>query len=171
MDVCSTFKVPRGTVQALRLFYLCFMFSQAARARCLYKAGLRTVEAVAEATIPELANALRDSSFKEHAGWLLLYAFTGKLFVIDAGKQQWMYAAAAKKIRNGARRIVLDRAEEVRIAAFSAFQALGATIPHSLSRSLYASVERPQAETDEIAISPKRDEGKADVHSTDSWIG
>ncbi|XP_024542477.1 helicase and polymerase-containing protein TEBICHI-like isoform X1 [Selaginella moellendorffii] len=193
MDVCSTFKVPRGTVQALQdssgrfaamISTFCerlgwhdlegliskfqnrvsfgvraeivglteIPFVKAARARALYKAGLRTVEAVAEATIPELANALSDSSFKGHA---------------DAGKQQWMYAAAAKKIKNGARRIVLDRAEEARIAAFSAFQALGATIPHSLSQSLYARVQRPEAETDEMAISPRQGEGKADVHSTD----
>ncbi|XP_024519308.1 helicase and polymerase-containing protein TEBICHI [Selaginella moellendorffii] len=118
MDVCSTFK--------------------AARARCLYKAGLRTVEAVAEATIPEFTNALCDSSFKGH---------------VDAGMDVCC---------NGAGRIVLDRAEETRIAAFSAFQALGATIPHSLSQSLYARVERPR-----WPRSPKQDESKADVHSTD----
>ncbi|XP_024519325.1 uncharacterized protein LOC112342165 [Selaginella moellendorffii] len=134
-------------LRVYRRFFVALILSklvQAARARCLYKAGLRTVEVVAEATIPELANALCDSSFKEHAGWLFLYAFTGKLFVIDAGKQQWMYGAAARKIVNGAGRIVLDRAEEARIAtfswsndsAFSAFQVLGATIPHSLSQSL-----------------------------------
>ncbi|XP_024519372.1 helicase and polymerase-containing protein TEBICHI-like isoform X2 [Selaginella moellendorffii] len=57
-------------LRVYRRFFVALILSklvQAARARCLYKAGVRTVEVVAEATIPELANALCDSSFKEHA--------------------------------------------------------------------------------------------------------
>ncbi|XP_024519350.1 helicase and polymerase-containing protein TEBICHI-like isoform X3 [Selaginella moellendorffii] len=78
------------------------------------KRAYEQLKAVAEATIPEFANALCDSSFKGH---------------VDAGMDVCC---------NGAGRIVLDRAEE------TAFQALGATIPHSLSQSLYARVERPR---------------------------
>lgn len=36
----------------------------------------------------------------------------------------------AKKIKNGARKIVLDKAEEARLAAFSAFKSLGLEVPH-----------------------------------------
>lgn len=36
----------------------------------------------------------------------------------------------AKKIKNGARKIVLDKAEEARVAAFSAFKSLGYNVPH-----------------------------------------
>lgn len=35
----------------------------------------------------------------------------------------------AKKIKNGARKIVLDKAEEARVAAFSAFKSLGLDVP------------------------------------------
>lgn len=42
----------------------------------------------------------------------------------------------ARKIKNGARHIALDRAEEARAAAFSAFQALGVQVPASLALPL-----------------------------------
>ena len=44
----------------------------------------------------------------------------------------------AKKIKNGARKIVLDQAEEARLAAFSAFKSLGVDIPQ-LSRPILPS--------------------------------
>nr|POF20510.1 hypothetical protein CFP56_63176 [Quercus suber] len=36
----------------------------------------------------------------------------------------------AKKIKNGACKIVLDKAEEARVAAFSAFKSLGFNVQH-----------------------------------------
>lgn len=47
----------------------------------------------------------------------------------------------AKKIKNGARKIVLDKAEEARVAAFSAFQSLGFDVTH-FSRPMLASVDK-----------------------------
>lgn len=41
---------------------------QGARARALYKSGFRTVRAVAEATIPELAKALESSAWAAQGG-------------------------------------------------------------------------------------------------------
>lgn len=46
-----------------------------------------------------------------------------------------MQFGLAKKIKNGARKIVLDQAEEARVAAFSAFKSLGVLVPQ-LSRPL-----------------------------------
>lgn len=40
-----------------------------------------------------------------------------------------MQLGVAKKIKNGARKIVLEKAEEARIAAFSAFKSLGLNVP------------------------------------------
>lgn len=40
-----------------------------------------------------------------------------------------MQLGVAKKIKNGARKIVLDKAEEARAAAFSAFKSLGYSVP------------------------------------------
>lgn len=40
-----------------------------------------------------------------------------------------MQLGVAKKIKNGARKIVLDQAEEARIAAFAAFKSLGVHVP------------------------------------------
>ena len=42
----------------------------------------------------------------------------------------------ARKIQNGARKLVLERAEEARIAAFSALRSLGVDVPAALSQSL-----------------------------------
>lgn len=49
------------------------------------------------------------------------------------GGQHWAQIGIARKIKNGARQITLDRAEEARKAAFSAFQALGFQVPAALA--------------------------------------
>lgn len=47
----------------------------------------------------------------------------------EGSAQRSLQFGVAKKIKNGARKIVLDKAEEARIAAFSAFKSLGYTVP------------------------------------------
>lgn len=44
---------------------------------------------------------------------------------VESSAQRRMQLGVAKKIKNGARKIVLEKAEEARVAAFSAFQSLG----------------------------------------------
>ncbi|KAL3650829.1 hypothetical protein CASFOL_007232 [Castilleja foliolosa] len=86
-------------------------YIKASRARALYKAGLRTPQAIAEASIPEIVKVLfESSSWNAHEG------------------QRKVQAGVAKKIKNGARKIVLEKAEEARVAAFSAFKSLGLDI-------------------------------------------
>ncbi|KAI3822055.1 hypothetical protein L1987_09636 [Smallanthus sonchifolius] len=89
-------------------------YIKGARARALYKAGFRTPQAIAEASVREIAKAIFESS-----SW-------------DAQEntaQKRIQLGVAKKIMNGARKIVLDKAEEARAAAFSAFKALGVDVP------------------------------------------
>lgn len=88
-------------------------FVKGSRARALYKAGLRTPLAIAEASIPEIVKALFESS-----SW-----------ATEGSAQRSLQFSVAKKIKNGARRIVLDKAEEARVAAFSAFKSLGYNVP------------------------------------------
>ncbi|KAJ0555833.1 putative DNA-directed DNA polymerase [Helianthus annuus] len=101
-------------------------YVKGARARALYKAGLRTPQAIAEASVLEIAKAIFESS-----SW-------------DAQEntaQKRIQLGVAKKIMNGARKIVLDKAEEARAAAFSAFKALGVDVPQfSLPKLPSASV-------------------------------
>lgn len=167
-DVCEAFKVPRGTVQSLQenagrfasmVSAFCerlgwhdleglvskfqnrvsfgvraeiaeltsIPFVKGARARALYKAGLRTPQAVAEASLPELVKALFEAS-----SWA----------AEDGSRSDVQYRiqmGVAKKIKNGARHIVLDRAEEARMAAFSAFKSLGLNVPVALSQPVDAS--------------------------------
>ncbi|XP_076922423.1 helicase and polymerase-containing protein TEBICHI-like [Bidens hawaiensis] len=88
-------------------------YIKGARARALYKAGFRTPQAIAEASVLEIAKAIFESS-----SW-------------DAQEntvQKRIQLGVAKKIMNGARKIVLDKAEEARAAAFSAFKALGVDV-------------------------------------------
>ncbi|KNA12473.1 hypothetical protein SOVF_125610 [Spinacia oleracea] len=154
-EVCAAFKVARGMVQALqenagrfasmvsvfceRLGWLdleglvakfqnrvsfgvraeiveltTIPYVKGSRARALYKAGLRTPLAIAEASVAEIAKALFESS-----SW----AASENL------AQRRVHLGIAKKIKNGARKIVLDKAEEARAAAFSAFQSLGLNVP------------------------------------------
>ncbi|XP_010546537.1 PREDICTED: helicase and polymerase-containing protein TEBICHI [Tarenaya hassleriana] len=157
-DVCEAFKVARGMVQALqenagRFSSMVTVFCErlgwhdleslvakfqnrvsfgvraeiveltnipyvkGARARALYKAGFRTPQAIAEASIPEIAKSLFESS-----AWA-------------AEGQRRIQLGLAKKIKNGARKIVLEKAEEARVAAFSAFKSLGLDV-HQLSNPL-----------------------------------
>lgn len=99
-------------------------FVKGSRARSLYKAGLRTPQAIAEASISELVKALFESS-----------SWTAQ----ENSAQRRIQLGVAKKIKNGARKIVLDKAEEARVAAFSAFKSLGLDIPE-FSRPLLLKV-------------------------------
>ncbi|CAH2077166.1 unnamed protein product [Thlaspi arvense] len=159
-DVCEAFKVARGMVQALqenagRFSSMVSVFCErlgwhdleglvakfqnrvsfgvraeiveltsipyikGSRARALYKAGLRTSQAIAEASIPEIVKALFESS-----AW-----------AAEGTGQRRIHLGLAKKIKNGARKIVLEKAEEARAAAFSAFKSLGLDV-HELSNPL-----------------------------------
>ncbi|XVF48493.1 hypothetical protein PTKIN_Ptkin03bG0194900 [Pterospermum kingtungense] len=89
-------------------------YVKGSRARALYKAGLRTPLAIAEASFPEIVKALFESS-----SWVAQ----------ESSAQRRMQLGVAKKIKNGARKIVLDKAEEARAAAFSAFKSLGYSVP------------------------------------------
>ncbi|OUZ99943.1 DNA-directed DNA polymerase [Macleaya cordata] len=154
-DVCEAYKVARGMVQALqenagRFASMVSLFCErlgwhdleslvakfqnrisfgvraeiveltnipyvkGSRARALYKAGLRTPQAIAEASVPEIVKALFESS-----SWAAQ----------EGSAQRRIQLGVAKKIKNGARKIVLDKAEEARLAAFSAFKSLGLLVP------------------------------------------
>uniref|UniRef100_A0A516IJI0 Helicase and polymerase-containing protein TEBICHI n=1 Tax=Turnera subulata TaxID=218843 RepID=A0A516IJI0_9ROSI len=154
-EVCEAFKVARGMVQALqdnsgRFASMVSLFCErlgwhdleglvakfqnrvsfgvkaeivelttipyikGSRARALYKAGLRTPLAIAEASIPEIVKALFESS-----SWAAQ----------EGSAQRRMQLGIAKKIKNGARKIVLEKAEEARAVAFSAFKSLGLSVP------------------------------------------
>ncbi|KAI4316161.1 hypothetical protein L6164_024167 [Bauhinia variegata] len=170
-EVCEAFKVARGMVQALqenagRFASMVSVFCErlgwhdleglvakfqnrvsfgvrteivelttipyvkGSRARALYKAGLRTPLAIAEASIPEIVKALFESS-----SWA----------TEDLARKR-LQVGVAKKIKNGARKIVLDKAEEARVAAFSALKSLGYNIPQFatpiLSTSAYDSTRK-----------------------------
>ncbi|KAG8375552.1 hypothetical protein BUALT_Bualt10G0111900 [Buddleja alternifolia] len=88
-------------------------YIKGSRARALYKAGLRTPQAIAEASIPEIVKALFESSSWSAHGVA----------------QRKTHMGVAKKIKNGARKIVLEKAEEARLAAFTAFKSLGLDLP------------------------------------------
>lgn len=73
----------------------------------------------------------------------------------------------AKKIKNGARKIVLEQAEEARIAAFSAFKSLGVEVPQ-LSQSLITEktiLNSGSPVNQEASISVDIPEHKAGAHS------
>ncbi|GLU01406.1 hypothetical protein SLE2022_187150 [Rubroshorea leprosula] len=167
-EVCEAFKVARGMVQALqenagRFASMVSVFCErlgwhdleglvakfqnrvsfgvraeivelttipyvkGSRARALYKAGLRTPLAIAEASIAEIVKALYESS-----SWAAQ----------ESSAQRRMQLGVAKKIKNSARKIVLDKAEEARIAAFSAFKSLGFSVPQ-LSSPVLLSASSP----------------------------
>ncbi|CAD6343940.1 unnamed protein product [Miscanthus lutarioriparius] len=180
-DVCETFKVARGMIQALQenagrfasmVSAFCqrlgwndleglvskfqnrvsfgvraeiaeltsIPFVKGSRARALYKSGLRTPVAIAEASIPEIAKALFESS-----GW------SGQ----DSGLLDLMQFGIAKKIKNGARKIVLEEAEAARVAAFSAFKSLGVEVPQFTAPPLAAIEDYPTRDTIDQAKSNK----------------
>ncbi|QCD99446.1 helicase and polymerase-containing protein TEBICHI isoform X1 [Vigna unguiculata] len=95
-------------------------YVKGSRARSLYKAGLRTPLAIAEASIPEIVKALFESS-----SW-----------ATEGSAQRSLQFGLAKKIKNGARKIVLEKAEEASNAAFSAFKSLGFSVPQFAPRIL-----------------------------------
>ncbi|EPS68789.1 hypothetical protein M569_05979, partial [Genlisea aurea] len=161
-EVCECYKVARGMVQALQenagrfasmvsvfcqrlgwhdLEFLVSKFQnrvsfgvraeiadltsipyvKGSRARALYMSGLRTPQAIAEASIPEIMKALFESS-----SWNA-----------NGSGQRKMQMGICKKIKNGARKVVLEKAEEARVAAFSAFKSLGFDVPQ-FSRELFS---------------------------------
>ncbi|CAN0907001.1 Helicase and polymerase-containing protein TEBICHI [Linum grandiflorum] len=169
-EVCEAFKVARGMVQALqensgRFASMVTLFCErlgwhdleglvskfqnrvsfgvraeivelttiphvkGSRARALYKAGLRAPTAIAEASIPDIVKALFETST-----WST---------VQECSAQRRVQFGVAKKIKNGARRIVLEKAEEARMAAFSAFQSLGLSVPHLSRPLLYDDAQNP----------------------------
>uniref|UniRef100_A0A0D3HTH3 Helicase and polymerase-containing protein TEBICHI n=1 Tax=Oryza barthii TaxID=65489 RepID=A0A0D3HTH3_9ORYZ len=170
-DVCEAFKVARGMIQALqenagrfasmRLGWhdleglvakfqnrVCFgvraeiaeltsiPFVKGSRARALYKSGLRTPVAIAEASIPEIAKALFESSTWSGQG--------------DSGLRR-MQLGIAKKIKNGARKIVLEEAEAARVAAFSAFKSLGVQVPQ-FTTPLLPTIDEPPTRDSMVSI-------------------
>lgn len=67
--------------------------------------------------------------------------------MLENNVQKRIQLGVAKKIMNGARKIVLDKAEEARAAAFSAFKALGVDVPQfSLPKLPSASVNLTKKE-------------------------
>ncbi|KAK1266849.1 hypothetical protein QJS04_geneDACA019368 [Acorus gramineus] len=167
IDVCEAFKVARGMIQALQenagrfasmVSTFCerlgwqdleglvakfrnrvsfgvraeiaelttIPYVKGSRARALYKAGLRTALSIAEASVSELAKALF-----EYSSWAAQ----------EASSSRHMQLGIAKKIKNGARKIVLDQAEEARVAAFSAYKTLGIQVPQFPQNILSSIVE------------------------------
>lgn len=57
-----------------------------------------------------------------------------------------MQMGVARKIKNGARRIALDRAEEARVAAFAAYEALGVKVPIGLATTIVPATHDEAAE-------------------------
>uniref|UniRef100_A0A452ZHC5 DNA-directed DNA polymerase family A palm domain-containing protein n=1 Tax=Aegilops tauschii subsp. strangulata TaxID=200361 RepID=A0A452ZHC5_AEGTS len=102
-------------------------FVKGSRARALYNSGLRTPVTIAEASIPEIAKALFENSWSGQD---------------DSGLRRMQFGIA-KKIKNGARRIVLEEAEAARVAAFSAFKSLGVEVPQFTTPLLPASEDSP----------------------------
>nr|CAB3461938.1 unnamed protein product [Digitaria exilis] len=182
-DVCEAFKVARGMIQALQenagrfasmVSAFCqrlgwsdleglvgkfqnrvsfgvraeiaeltsIPFVKGSRARALYKSGLRTPAAIAEASIPEIAKALFGSS-----------TWSGQ---DDSGLRRMQFGIA-KKIKNGARKIVLEEAEAARVAAFSAFKSLGLEVPQFTAPPLPAIEDSPTRDT---MVSPCGDQAK-----------
>jgi DNA polymerase theta len=52
----------------------------------------------------------------------------------------------ARKIKNGARRVALDRAEEARAAAFSAYEALGVQVPAALALPIVGTLDEEEGQ-------------------------
>ncbi|CAM0949659.1 unnamed protein product [Alopecurus aequalis] len=181
-DVCESFKVARGTIQSLQenagrfasmVSAFCqrlgwhdleglvakfqnrvsfgvraeiaeltsIPFVKGSRARALYNSGLRTPVTIAEASIPEIAKAIFESTWSGQD---------------DYGLRRMQFGIA-KKIKNGARRIVLEEAEAARVAAFSAFKSLGVEVPQFTTPLLPASEDSPPRD---VMVSPVEDHAK-----------
>lgn len=193
-DVCESFKVARGTIQALqenagrfasmvaafcqRLGWLdleglvakfqnrvsfgvraeiaeltSIPFVKGSRARALYNSGLRTPVNIAEASVLQIAKALFESS-----------TWSGQ---DDSGLRR-MQLGIAKKVKNGARRIVLEEAEAARVAAFSAFKSLGVEVPQFTTPLLPASEDSPPRE---ITVPPGGDHAKCHESALGTHLG
>ncbi|PKA67186.1 DEAD-box ATP-dependent RNA helicase ISE2, chloroplastic [Apostasia shenzhenica] len=165
-DVCEAFKVARGMIQALQenagrfaamvsafcgrlgwhdleglvgkfqnrvsfgvraeiVELTAIPYVKGSRARALYKAGLRTPLAIAEASVSDIAKALFES-----------YSSAMQ----DSSNMKRIHMGVAKKIKNASRKICLEKAEEARVAAFSAFKSLGVDIPRSFQPLLHATL-------------------------------
>ncbi|GAB4837362.1 hypothetical protein Ancab_002239 [Ancistrocladus abbreviatus] len=187
-EVCEAFKVARGMVQALqenagRFASMVSLFCErlswhdleglvskfqnrisfgvraeivelttipyvkGSRARALYKAGLRTPLAIAEASVNEIAKALFESS-----SWAAQ----------ENSAQRRVQFGVAKKIKNGARKIVIDKAEEARVAAFSAFKSLGLNIPQ-ISRPLLSATAGSLLSAEDLTTSSGDDNASSFV--------
>ncbi|GMP67356.1 hypothetical protein CsSME_00027375 [Camellia sinensis var. sinensis] len=105
-------------------------YVKGSRARQLYKAGLRTPQAIDVASISEIVKALFESS-----SWVAQDSAQGRVQL-----------GVAKKIKNGARKIVLDKAEEARVAAFTAFKSHGLNVPQLPQPVLKAAGDATQKE-------------------------
>ncbi|KAF2286941.1 hypothetical protein GH714_035873 [Hevea brasiliensis] len=92
----------------------------------------------------------------------------------EGSAQRRMQLGVAKKIKNGARKIVLDKAEEARAAAFSAFKSLGLNVPQfsqpSLTKACINVVEQVDASklsgedtTNVILCLEQRDHASSDL--------
>ncbi|KAG0498218.1 hypothetical protein HPP92_002909 [Vanilla planifolia] len=159
-DVCEAFKVARGMIQALQenagrfasmVSESCLFGVKAeiveltsiphvkgSRARALYKAGLRSPLSIAEASVSDIANALFDSS-----------TWAGQ----EGSARRRVQMGVAKKIKDAARKIMLDKAEEARVAAFSAFRSLGVHVPEFTRPTISAKAKNsPQ---DGMSASPR----------------
>eukprot|EP00850_Spirogloea_muscicola_P019963 SM000203S06139 [mRNA] locus=s203:219205:230833:+ [translate_table: standard] len=92
---------------------------KASRARALYKANYRTPQAVAEASSGEIVKALAGGDSSE--------------------AKQRNLVSLAHKIKKGAMRLVLEKAEEARLSALLTFQTLGLPVPSALSSPIHDS--------------------------------
>ncbi|GJN13402.1 hypothetical protein PR202_gb00096 [Eleusine coracana subsp. coracana] len=154
-DVCEAFKVAREGLVAKFQNRVSFgvraeiaeltsiPFVKGSRARALYKSGLRTPVAIAEASIPEIAKALFDSS-----------TWCGQ----DDSALRRMQFGIAKKIKNGARKIVLEEAEAARLAAFSAFKSLGVEVPQFMAPELPTIEDSPTRVAMDTTVPPSGDQ-------------
>lgn len=120
---------------------------QGSRARALYKAGLSTPLAIAEASVSDIAKALFESS-----------SWTGQ----DVAGPQLMHLGIAKKIKNGARKIVLDQAEEARLVAFAAFKSLGLNVPQ-VSKPLLRQISDSSKSENEPSKTPQSSKSENEV--------
>uniref|UniRef100_A0ACD5XMT5 Uncharacterized protein n=1 Tax=Avena sativa TaxID=4498 RepID=A0ACD5XMT5_AVESA len=192
-DVCESFKVARGTIQGLQenagrfasmVSAFCqrlgwhdleglvakfqnrvsfgvraeiaeltsIPFVKGSRARALYNSGLRTPVTIAEASIPEIAKAIFESTWSGQD---------------DHGLRRVQFGIA-KKIKNGARRIVLEEAEAARVAAFSAFRSLGVEVPQFTTPLLPASEDSPPRD---VMVSSVGDHAKCHKSALGTHIG
>lgn len=66
-----------------------------------------------------------------------------------------MQFGIAKKIKNGARKIVLEEAEAARLAAFSAFKSLGVEVPQFMAPQLPSIEDSPTRDAMDTRASPR----------------